>query len=253
MLNETFKGLLLLWNYRFNLLIESISIVVVFIGLNFFVGNGELQAERLDSSLIGYIIWIYTFMAISNMGWSLKEEAQTGTLEQMYMSPTPPELLILGRTLANFITTSIMIGLVTLILIPLFGISLPLRLEGVVVFAWTIFGLLGLGLMVGGATLVFKHVESLSYFIQYGLMFLNGSLVAITSFPAWLEIFARLLPGTQGIFTLRQALIEQQSFADLWGSLLLLMLHSTVYFGLGWGVYKLGERYARRHGTLGQY
>lgn len=253
MLNETFKGLLLLWNYRFNLLIESISIVVVFIGLNFFVGNGELQAERLDSSLIGYIIWIYTFMAISNMGWSLKEEAQTGTLEQMYMSPTPPELLILGRTLANFITTSIMIGLVTLILIPLFGISLPLRLEGVVVFAWTIFGLLGLGLMVGGATLVFKHVESLSYFIQYGLMFLNGSLVAITSFPTWLEIFARLLPGTQGIVTLRQALIEQQSFADLWGSLLLLMLHSTVYFGLGWGIYKLGERYARRHGTLGQY
>lgn len=253
MLNETYKGLLLLWNYRFNLLMESISIVVVFIGLNFFVGSGELPAEQLESSLIGYLIWIYTFMAISNMGWSLKEEAQTGTLEQMYMSPTPPEVLILGRVLANFITTSLMIGLVILILIPLFGISLPLRLEGLVVFGWTMIGLLGLGLMVGGATLVFKHVESLSYFIQYGLMFLNGSLVSIEKFPPWLETTARLLPGTQGIFTLRLALLEKQSFEELWINLLLLIVHSTVYFIMGWLVYKVGESYARQHGTLGQY
>lgn len=253
MLNETYKGLLLLWNYRFNLLMESISIVVVFIGLNFFVGSGDLQAEQLEASLIGYLIWIYTFMAISNMGWSLKEEAQTGTLEQMYMSPTPPEVLILGRVLANFITTSLMIGLVILILIPLFDISLPLRLEGLVVFLWTMVGLLGLGLMVGGATLVFKHVESLSYFIQYGLMFLNGSLVSIEKFPPWLETAARLLPGTQGIFTLRLALLEKQSFEELWINLLLLIVHSTVYFIMGWLVYKIGESYARQHGTLGQY
>lgn len=254
-LNETYKGLLLLWNYRFNMVMESIIIAFVFIGLNFFTGDGELNQGNLDSSLIGYVIWIYTFMAISNMGWSLKEEAQTGTLEQMYMSPTPPELLILGRTLAAFITTTATILIVGIIVIPLFEISLPFNLEGILVFGLTVFGLLGLGFMVGGATLVFKHVESLSYFIQYGLMFLNGSLVAIDKFPGWLATFARLLPGTQGIIVLRQALIEQQSFHELWldGSLILLILHSGMYFLVGVILYKVGERRARRDGTLGQY
>ncbi|MBZ0308136.1 MAG: ABC transporter permease, partial [Anaerolineae bacterium] len=90
-------------------------------------------------------------------------------------------------------------------------------------------------------------------FIQYGLMFLNGSLVSVDKFPGWLETATRLLPGTQGILTLRAALLEKQSFEALWINLLLLILHSTVYFIVGWLVYKIGERYARQHGTLGQY
>jgi ABC-2 type transport system permease protein len=162
MFNETYKGLLLLWRYRVNLLMEAVMMCVVFVGLNILVGNGELPQDQVESSLLGYIIWLYTFMAVSNMGWSLREEAQTGTLEQMFMSPVSPQILILGRALANFLTTTLTMLMITAVLVPGFGMVIPLRAGGLVVFAWTIVGLFGLGFMVAGATLVFKHVESLA-------------------------------------------------------------------------------------------
>lgn len=254
-LNETYKGLLLLWDYRFNLLMEAAAICFVFVGLNFLIGNGELSQEQLDSSLLGYIVWLYTFMAVTNMGWSLREEAQTGTLEQAFMSPLPAQLLILGRALANFISTSITISLITVVLVPLLGISVPIRWGGALVFAWTMIGLFGLGFIVGGATLVFKQVESFAYLAQYGLMFLNGSLLPVDKLPEGMAHLARLLPGTQGIIVLRRVLLDGASLADVWhdGSLVGLVLHSSLFFATGWFFFHWCEIYARRRGTLGQY
>lgn len=253
--NETIKGLLLLWEYRFNLLMEALAICFVFVGLNFLIGNGDLTQDQLDSSLLGYIIWLYTFMAVSNMSWNLRQEAQTGTLEQAFMSPLPPPVLILGRALANFLSTSVTIILIAGVLVPLLSISVPVRLAGLVVFAWTILGLFGLGFIVAGATLVFKQVESFAYLAQYGLMFLNGSMLPVDRLPDGVDTLARLLPGTQGIIVLRRVLLDGASLGDAWadGDLGWLVAHSVVFFAVGWGVFMLCARYARRHGTLGEY
>ncbi len=254
-INETHKGLLLLWDYRFNLLMETIIICCVFVGLNVLIGQGDLPQDQLAATLLGYVIWLYTFMAVSNMGWSLREELQTGTLEQMFMSPVAPQTLIIGRSLAAFFTNSITILMISLILIPLLDIRIPLRAEGVVVLAWTVVGLWGLGFIVGGATLLFKQVESLAYLLQYGVMFLNGSLLPVDRFPPVIETAARLIPGTQGIIVLRHVLLDRQSLSVTWhsGSLPALMIHSAAFFILGWLVFRLCERTARRRGTLGHY
>jgi hypothetical protein len=37
-LNETRKGLLILWDYKFNLLIEWFGLIFIFVGIMFFVG-----------------------------------------------------------------------------------------------------------------------------------------------------------------------------------------------------------------------
>jgi ABC-2 type transport system permease protein len=254
-LNETYKGLLLLWNYRFNLIMEALIICCVFVGLNFLIGNGQLPQEQLASSLLGYIVWLYMFMAVSNMGWSLREEMQTGTLEQMYMSPFPPPILMLGRAFAAFVSTSVTMILITVILVPFLKISIPLRPEGGFVFAWTMIGLFGLGFMVGGATLVFKHAESLAYLAQYGLMFLNGALLPVDRFPNGMAWATKVLPGTQGIIVLRHVVLDRQSLPEAWadGSLGWLVLHSALFFVVGWIIFNRCEHSVRRRGTLGQY
>lgn len=254
-ITETHKGLLLLWDYRFNLLMETIIICCVFVGLNVLLGHGDLPQDQLATTLLGYIIWLYTFMAVSNMGWSLREELQSGTLEQMFMSPASPQVLMVGRSLAAFLTTSVTILMISVILVPLLGIQIPLRAEGVIVLACTIAGLWGLGFIVGGATLLFKQVESLAYLMQYGVMFLNGSLLPVDQFPPGVAAVARIIPGTQGIIVLRRVLLEGQSLAATWrtGDLPALAFHSGVFFGIGWIIFTICERTARRRGTLGQY
>jgi len=53
MLNETRKGFLLLWNYRFNSISELLVMAIVFIGIGFFKGDGQLEPVLLAPILLG--------------------------------------------------------------------------------------------------------------------------------------------------------------------------------------------------------
>lgn len=255
LLNETHKGLLLSWSYKFNLLTMMLTLGFVFIGIAFFMGRGDLDRAAIPSALLGYLMWFYALTAIGNMSWDLREEAQTGTLEQRYLSPAPTVLIQLGRAFSNLITTTVIIIIFTLVLIYLLGVTLPLRLAGLPVFVLTMVGLYGFGLLIGGATLIFKQVESLANLVQNMLLFLNGAFLPVDRLPSWLAAIAHTLPTTQGIVVMRKVVLEDASLLDVWsdGSLVWLLLHSLLYFTVGWVVFSLCERKARRDGLLGQY
>ncbi|MEZ4710422.1 MAG: hypothetical protein R3A44_24685 [Caldilineaceae bacterium] len=148
LINETHKGLLLSWSYKFNLLTMMLTLGFVFIGIVFFMGRGDLDRAAIPSALLGYLMWFYALTAIGNMSWDLREEAQTGTLEQRYLSPAPTGLIQLGRSFSNLITTTIIVGIFTLVLIFLLGVELPLRLAGIPVFILTMMGLYGFGFLL---------------------------------------------------------------------------------------------------------
>lgn len=254
-INEMHKGILIIWSYKFNMLMQLLSLAFIFIGISYFMGGGELQPEQLSSALLGYMVWFYAASAVSNMSWDLREETQVGTLEQMYMSPVRPALLLLGRTIANLLTTTVMVVLMGGILVLALGIPLQLRWEGLPIFVITLVGLFGFGFMIGGATLIFKHSESLGNLFQNALLFLNGALLPVDRLPGWLETFALTMPTTQGIIVLRNVMIDGQSLGAVWadGSLIWLIAHSLVYFILGWTVFAYCERIAKQRALLGQY
>ena len=255
MFNDTYKGLLLSWNHKFNLLIEIVNIGVAFVGLSFLVGGGQLQPAALAPALLGYLLWFYTMKIIAGMSWNLRDEMQAGTLEQMYMSPTPAWLLIFGQSLAKLISTTFMIVPLVVALVLLLDIQIPLRPAGLPVLGLTLMGLFGFAFLIGGLTLVFKNVQAFADLVQYMLVFLNGALIPVDRFPNWLEAVARILPATQGIVVLRSVILDGKSLAELWveGSLVWLTLHSVVVFLGGWAVFRGCEQVARRQGSLGQY
>lgn len=253
--NETHKGLLLAWNYKVDIILEVFIMGFAFIGLSFLIGGGQLEEGQVTSSLIGYLVWYFAIKAIADMSTHLKDEMQAGTLEQMYMSPTDPGFLILGRSLATLFTTTIIAAMIALGPMLLLGAGLPFVPATIPVFIITILGLYGFGYAVGGFTLIFKQVASLSDLVQYALVFLNGALLPVEVFPPWLAFIARLLPTTQGIIVLRQVGIESMSLQETWqtGTLGWLMVHSAVFLLLGWLVFKWCEKVAQRRGLLGQY
>ncbi len=255
MLNETYKGLILRWSYRFNLITETVTFMFVFIGISFFMGGGELPRDQLAWAMIGYIVWFYALIAISNMSWSLREETQTGTLEQMYMSPAPMGLILLGRTLSALIVTTAEVLLVALPLMWWLDFAIPLRWAGLPVFLLTLAGLYGFGFLIGGATLLFKQVEALANLMQNLLLFFNGSFVAVDQLPPWMATVSLALPSTQGIIVLRNVLLEGQSLGAAWadGSLVALVVNSAIYFFGGLLIFRACEYFAQRKGSLGQY
>ena len=67
-LNETRKGLLIMWSYKFNLSTEMFMLAFIFVGIGFFMGDGELRPEWLPGTLLGYLIWYYATLGLNSMG-----------------------------------------------------------------------------------------------------------------------------------------------------------------------------------------
>jgi|SRR5579885_1996882 len=254
--NEFHKELLILWTNKFNVLVAQTFILgLIFVGAVFVIGNGQFQPQQMAPVLLGYLIWIAARIVINYTYESFTTETQSGTLEQMYMSTVPSELIVLTRMVAILLAPIIVMALTATILVLLLGIQLPLRWEGLVVILLALIGIFGFGLMLGGAILLFKQISSLADLIQQVLLFLSGVLIPISRFPGWLQFIAQLMPITQGAVVLRQVVLERQSLADVWasGSLIGLVINSAVYLLGGWMIFKWCERIAKRQGSLGHY
>ena len=255
LLNECYKRIIILWSYRLNFLLDMFMMGFLFVGISFFVSGGSPAPAQMAPALLGYLIWFYATYAISDMSHGILEETQTGTLEQMYMSPLPSGLLLAGRSVASLLVSSAMIVLIGGTLMLLLGIRIPVRLEGLPVFALTISGLYGFAFLLGGATLVFKQVNALSNLLTNLLLFLNGSFLTVERMPNWMENAARSLPTTQGIDVLRRVVLDGLSLSAVWqdGSLVWLTVQSALFLLVGWTAFLWSERVARTRGLLGQY
>ena len=253
--NEVRKTFIIAWNYRVDLAIQLLTLVLLFVFISFFIGSGTIDSEGLPAVLLGYLVWLYAVMAISNMSASLSGEASIGTLEQIYMSPVPAWLVIVGWVAANFLQHTVIVALLGVILVLILPVTLPLELAALPPFALTMIGLIGFGYAIGGLTLVYKQVNSVSGLLTNVLLFLNGALLPVHHFPAWLETVAVFLPTTQGIIVLRKVVVDDMSLIAVWedGSMVFLAVQSALYLVAGWALFNVGERVAKRRGTLGQY
>jgi ABC-2 type transport system permease protein len=253
--NEARKRSLIMWDYKSNVFIQVFMMILIFVGATFLVGGGQFRPAQITSILLGYIIWYYARMVVTSISSQMVGEAQIGTLEQMYMSPFHPTLILLARLLVLLTSSTVIVIVPTLLLVAPLGIHFPMNWQGLVIFAVTLVGLFGLALVLAGAALVFKQIGSVADLLQNVLLFLTGSLLPINQFPHWLFVFAQMLPITQGIALVRNVVLNGQSLTAAWnnGSLFWLMVNSLAYLVLGWVMYIVCERRAKMKGSLGQY
>ncbi len=252
---EIWKGLLILWTFKFNVVAEVLGLFLIFLGISFFMGYGQFDTGTMASSLIGFIFWTYASYAIGNMSFALREEQQQGTIEQMSMGMIPFWILLFGRALASLLWTTLVLLIGGSIITLGFGLKLGLNPNAIPVFLLSILGLYGLGYFIAGATLLFKNILSFTNLIQNILLFLNGAIVPITVYPTWLANATRLLPTTLGIETMRMVTLEELPLSEVWlnGRLQLLTMHSIIWFSVGLALFLWADREARRRGLIGQF
>lgn len=253
--NETRKRLLIIWDYKSNVVSQIFMMILIFVGASFLVGGGQFHPDQLSSMLLGYTVWYYARIVILSISSEMLSEAQIGTLEQIYMSPAHPAWILLARMFVLLATSTVIVVLPTILIATPLGIRLPFRWEGLVIFGITLIGLFGFALALAGAALVFKQIDTLADLVQNVFLFMSGSLLPISHFPGGLIIVAQALPITQGILVLRNVVIQGQSLISTVsdGSLLWLMLNSFIYLCIGCFTYVVCERYAKQKGSLGQY
>ncbi len=253
--NEIYKRLLILWRYKFNLTMKLVSAGLIFVGICILLPGQNVVPGTLAPLFVGYIAWFYARFIISSSSGDISMEANTGTLEQVYMSPVHISLLMAARLFALFISTTIMAAIPTLGIVLVWHISIPFRLSALLIFIVMLGGLFGFSLMLSGLALIFKQADEAVSLIQLLMLFFTGALIPINYFPQWLAFLANALPITQGIRLLRATVFNGQSLPVLWatGSITWLVANALIYFGTGLATYLWCERIAKQQGLLGQY
>ncbi|MBI3661220.1 ABC transporter permease [Candidatus Acetothermia bacterium] len=250
------KNFLIVWRYPFNLIAGLFSILMVFLvifyGAKFVGGNNPNFGSTLEGIVMGFMLWSFIIFAFSDLTWDFIQEAQQGTLEQLYMSP-----LGFGWISACYVLTFLLINLtITLgmffLMMAITGKWLHLDLLSLLpLMLLTIWGVYGFGFAMGGLALVFKQVQAVFQVFQFiWLLFIVAAQPSVMeSFPV-----VKFLPVTWGVHLIGRVLLDGQSLSAIpVTDILILAINSAVYFALGYGCFKLLEGVARDKGLLGHY
>ena len=256
---EMVKGIVWILGYRFNNVGFLGTFVILFVGNGMLLGQGRIESDALPSPLLGFMVWFFGMKTVDHMAFMVQEEASTGTMEQMYMSPAPMVALMVGRSLGMLVVASVQAALVAVVIALLVRLPVTVDLRAIAVgapiFALTMVGMFGFGFVIAGLSLVVKRAGTLMSMLQTALLYFSGVMLPLEALTPELAAVARVLPATQGIAVLRELIFAQRSLGELWadGAIPWLIAHSALYFALGWLVYKWCESIAKRQVSLGQY
>jgi ABC-2 type transport system permease protein len=242
------KRVALLRRYLVNSVFQMVAFLFVF-GLVFFGGRRiapTVLEDSLSGLVVGFFIWTTAARAYSETSRQIETEATWGTLEQLYMSPFGIERVVLANSVVTLAGSlgfgGVVLGVVLLATDT--GLTAP---PGIVPLGLlTIAPVIGLGLGLGGLTLVYKRVEAIT-----GLMQLF--LVAFLSLPLDASPLVAALPLTLGT-RLVETTMRAGSITAVAPTLLAVLVAKTlVYLLVGFGGLHYLQRIARRRGLLGQY
>jgi ABC-2 type transport system permease protein len=178
-----------------------------------------LYNPALDSAIffvpgVAATLLLIVTLIVTAMG--LAREKESGTLEQVLVTPLTPTTLILGKTLPYAAIGLVDLGLVLAAGSWLFGV--PLRGPLVVVFAAGLLYLLatlGLGLFLAAVVRNQQQALMAAFFVLLPGMLLSGFVTPIENMPTWLRPVTALNPVRHFVEVLRAVLLKGASFSDL--------------------------------------
>ncbi len=221
----------------------------LFLSARYIAGPGLKLGDRVDSIVIGYVLWTLVLFIITDVAGNLQLEAQTGTLEQLFLSRYAAIRVFLTRTLANLSLQMLLLLVILFIIMGLTGSRLHFPILLVLPFITVLMGAYGIAFAIGSLALLFKRIQQLIGIFQFGLLFLLST--PIESWDGSLQIVGQLLPMAGGAGLLRDLMARGESLN--YTKLVIAAVNGVVYFALGLLLFYLAERVAKRRGMLSGY
>lgn len=239
--------------YPFEAIGGIVITTVIFYGLFLstrYIAGPTLQfGDRLDTIVVGYVLWTLVLFIINDIAIGLQIEAQTGTLEQVFLSPFGAPRVFLARAIASLTLRLVLMMSILLIIIVLTGSRLRFPPSILFPLCTVLLGAYGLAFMMGALALLFKRVQQLLGLIQFALLFLLA--VPGETWKGPLKVLGLLLPMRLGADGLRDLMALNQGL-DI-SQFALALLNGVGYFALGLLVFTWAEREAKRRGILSGY
>lgn len=159
----------------------------------------------------------------------LTRERETGTLEQVLVTPVRPMVLILGKMLPYAV-----IGLFDFLLaitVGAYAFDVPVRGNLVLLFGATLLYLLttlGSGLLISTVSQTQQQAFLGGIFFMMPAMLLSGILTPVRSMPGWLQPFTYINPLRHYADLLRAVLLRGAGVSEVFPQLVILAVFGAV-------------------------
>ncbi|HLF25556.1 MAG TPA: ABC transporter permease [Anaerolineae bacterium] len=234
---------------------------VYFMGRAFSV-NGEARGFAAYSGTADYMSFILVGTALSNfinavfwgMGYSLKNDMDSGVLEANWLSPLPRPLLLVGRTFTSLTITAITSLLMLIVAGLIFGFNPSGNvLAALLTVLPMLIGLYGFGFAFAALVLIVREANTLVDTSSFLTQVFSGADFPVNSLPKWLLPVSLALPLTYGFDAVRGWLLGTRTLLPLAVEIALLIGSMFVMVALGLAAFRALERRVRTRGTLGQH
>ncbi len=245
-------------------LVEPVLYILPFVFYGLAVAGGPRSgtlaqttgtSDVVTFTVIGYVFMGFLNVSLWGMGFSLRKEQYWGTLETIFVSPTPRWVYVMGQALHSVLHQ----GLILLIQAGLIGLTFGLSINGwgllpaFGVLALMLLALFGLGIMVAAVILVVKEGWMVAEGLDTIVSMITPIAYPLAVMPAMLKPLSFLMPTTYGISAIRHFLIGEKLPWGLGLTLTGLIFLSALWIVLGILVFRRMDKKVRREGTLGEY
>lgn len=218
--------------YWFNYIFGNLNVFFLFFGLFYAFSISEQSDASTLTFLFGLMFWYFGVHAIDLISIIVEEEREMGTLEQLFMTRISFQSILLHRILAQILFDAFKGCFVFALCVALFGIPISSILTvnfllSVVVFLVALIGLYGIGYIVAGLSLIYRHASSFASISSNVILFFTGTVISIEALPVFLQYAAKVFPLYWSIEIIRELSGSMVSFSHEF-ALYLLLLFTTV-------------------------
>ena len=208
--------------------------------------------DYMSFILVGSVLASYIGAVLWDMGYALKNEMDQGVLESNWLTPVPRFAFLVGQTVANLITTTIVNGGVLGMGWWLFGFRITGNLwQALGVMLPMLLALYGFGFGFAAVVLLMRDANTLIDISDYLLSLFSGSQFPVQALPALLLPLALALPLTYGFDLVRGLLRQSETLLPIPYEVAILLLFMLVTVPGGYLIFRRVERRIKQLGTLG--
>lgn len=191
---------------------ESEALVIDVVPTNWYNPNMNYELFMVPGILAILVTMIGGYLSALN----IVKEKETGTIEQINVTPIRKHHFIIGKLIPFWIlglvvfTLGLLVGWSVYGVIPVGSLALLYLFLSLYLLA-----VLGLGLLISTFTETQQQAMFIAFFFVMIFILMSGLFTSIDSMPAWARVISRLNPVTYFIEVMRMVVLKGSELADI--------------------------------------
>lgn len=212
------------------------------------------NTSEIERYVLGNSIVLCSYNCVFGLGRTLSQERYFGTLKSLIVSPSNNSVTYFQRCIIHIFDSLLTVSVAMIAGVILFQADFTRInfMEFILLLIVGIFSASSLGLLLASLGLFLDNLNMmLNIFAMFFLAF-TGANYPLEKLPIVLRLFSMCLPLTRSI-SLGDSLLEGNSLVNRWDLLLGEFIIGVIYTILGYYLFRVCEKIARRKGNLDIY